>query len=395
MRFSDRFEWSLTTNRLADLLEERRRAGAAILDLTEANPTRAGLAPPATEVLPALSVPGSMTYQPEPRGLQVAREAVAGYYHSRGLTVSPDHLHLTASSSESYSFIFKLLASHGDSVLVPQPSYPLFEFLATLEGVRLRPYQLEYHHPAGWRIDFDSLRQAIEPRSRALIIVSPNNPTGSFLSLPELEQINRICGAHELAIIADEVFSDYAIEESSQRVASLVGNSGALTFVLSGLSKVLALPQMKLGWIATSGPAPPDPTVSEAIERLDLIADTFLSVGAPVQHAAPHWLRIVDQIQSPIRERLRTNLATLDQLVAPTPFRRLRVEGGWYAILEVPRYLPEEEMVLRLLDRENLLVHPGYFFDLHRDGFLVVSLLPPPSIFREAVERLIAGRWIE
>ncbi len=386
MTFSHRIDWPLESNRLTGLLEEKRRQRSPIFDLTEANPTRVGLAPDTDGILGPLATPGAMLYQPEPRGLLTARKGVADYYGERGLRVNPEHLHLTASSSEAYSFIFKLLANHGDSVLIPQPSYPLFEFLATLEGVSLRPYQLEYRHPAGWSIDVDSLQQAIEPRTRAVILVSPNNPTGSFLKGRELEALNDLCRQHDLAIIADEVFSDYIIEDGHDRVGSLVGNDGALTFVLSGLSKVLALPQMKLGWIVGSGP---DDLLAEAIERLDLIADTFLSVSAPVQHAVSSWLPLVGNVQSRILDRVRANLAMLDNIVAPTPIRRLRVEGGWCAILEMPRFLPEEELTLLLLEREDVLVHPGYFFDLPREGFLVLSLLPPPAAFAEAVTRLI------
>jgi alanine-synthesizing transaminase len=386
--FSNRIKWDLTANRLAGLLAEKRAAGQPILDLTEANPIRAGLLIDGDQLLASIATPDILTYEPLPRGLEAARGAVTTYYAERGLTAPIANIHLTASSSEGYSWLFKMLADHGEAVLVPQPSYPLFEFLATLEGVRLVPYQLRYYHHLGWRIDFDSLRDAISADVRAIIIVSPNNPTGSFVKRDELATLNRLCQEHHLALIVDEVFSDYAIGDDPARVTSMVGNDQALTFILSGLSKVLALPQMKLGWIVSSGP--PE-LVREATERLDLIADTFLSVGAPVQHALPHWITRRDQIQSGIIDRIRTNLLTLANHPNLEPNRLLRYEGGWYATLEIPRYIPEEELILRLLDQEGLLLHPGYFFDFEREAFLVISLLPHPGLFTTAIDRLLAA----
>lgn len=386
--FSSRIKWDLTANRLAGLLAAKRAAGQPILDLTEANPTRAGLLPAGEQLLSSFATPDILTYEPEPRGLAKARAAVAAYYAQRGLATDVENIHLTASSSEGYSWLFKLLADHGEAVLVPQPSYPLFDFLATLEGVRLIPYQLRYYHPLGWRLDFDSLTAAITPAVRAIILVTPNNPTGSFIRRDELTRLNQLCQQQRLALIVDEVFGDYFLTQDPQRVDSLVGNAGALTFVLSGLSKILALPQMKLGWIVSSGPPA---LVSEAIERLDLIADTFLSVGAPVQHALPQWLDQRPRLQAGILDRVRTNLELLANHPRLEPNRLLRFEGGWYATLEIPRYLPEEELILHLLDQEGLLLHPGYFFDFEREAFLVLSLLPAPPIFAQAVDRLLAA----
>ncbi|MBL8189392.1 MAG: aminotransferase class I/II-fold pyridoxal phosphate-dependent enzyme, partial [Acidobacteria bacterium] len=384
--FSSRFKWSLETNRLAQLIEEKRLAGARILDLTESNPTRAGFEFPAEKILPALNNAAAMVYEPQPKGLPVAREAVAGYYAERGFSLDPERIHLTASTSEAYSFLFKLLANHGDNVLVPQPSYPLFEFLATLEGVELRPYELEYLS-AGWRMDFDSMAQAISPTTRAIILVSPNNPTGSFVKREELRRLNELCARHNLALIVDEVFSDYGFGDDESRATSLVENAEALTFVMSGFSKILALPQMKLGWIVTNGPAA---LRDEAVERLDLIADTFLSVGAPVQHAAPEWFKLRVELQRQILDRVKTNHDWLAAKVENSPVRMLKTEGGWYATLEVPRHVSEEELVLRLLAEDDVLVHPGYFFDFPREAFLVLSLLPKADDFRKAVERLLA-----
>lgn len=383
--FSSRFKWSLETNRLAQLIGEKRQAEVKILDLTESNPTRAGFDFQAEEVLSALANPSAMTYEPQPKGLLTAREAVAAYYAERGLAVSAERIHLTASTSEAYSYLFKLLANHGDNVLVPQPSYPLFDFLAALEGVELRPYELEYLS-AGWRMDFDSIERSITAETRAVIVVSPNNPTGSFIKLDELRRLNELCVRHNLALIVDEVFSDYAFDDDENRAASLVENSDALTFVMSGFSKILALPQMKLGWIATTGPAA---LRDEAIERLDLIADTFLSVGAPVQHAAPQWFRLRSGLQRQILDRVKANHDWLAAKVENSPVRLLKAEGGWCATLEVPRHVSEEELVLRLLAEDDVLVHPGYFFDFPREAFLVLSLLPKADDFLEAVERLL------
>jgi alanine-synthesizing transaminase len=384
--FSARFKWDLTANRLAVLLAEKRRAGAEILDLTESNPTRAGFAYPAADILGALADPQALTYEPSPRGSLTARQAVAAYYGARGEMVEPDRIHLTASTSEGYAYLFKLLADHGETVLVPQPSYPLFEFLAALEGVALRPYQLSYTHPAGWRMDFDALARAVTSDTRAVIVVNPNNPTGSFIKRGEAERLTAFCAAHDLALIADEVFSDYALAPDESRQASLVSVSSVLTFVMSGLSKTLALPQMKLGWIITGGP---ERLRREAAERLDLIADTYLSVSTPAQCAAPDWLRLRAEVQRQILERARGNLAHLARLTSDSPGRLLKVEGGWYAPLEVPRQLSEEEWALALLAEENVLAHPGYFFEFAREAFLVLSLLPPPEVFREATDRLL------
>lgn len=385
--FSTRFNWQLATNRLALLMAEKQQAAVPVLDLTESNPTRVGFSYPADEMLGALAQSAWLRYEPQPRGLLVARRAVSDYYRARGYTLAPNDLHLTASTSEAYAYLFKLLADHQHNVLVPQPSYPLLELLSALEGIELRPYPLHYVHPRGWMIDFDQLEKALTPDTRAIILVNPNNPTGSFVKWGELARLNHICARQELALIVDEVFSDYAFSADAQRAASAVGNADALTFVLSGLSKILALPQMKLAWIATSGPRR---LRDAAIERLDLIADTFLSVGAPVQHAAASWLALRPQLQRQILDRVRANHAWLAARTQDSPCRLLTIEGGWYATLEVPRHCSEEEWVLRLLKQDNVLAHPGYFFDFPREAFLVLSLLPPPPLFQEAMGRLLA-----
>jgi alanine-synthesizing transaminase len=384
--FSSRFKWSLETNRIARLLEEKRHAGAPILDLTASNPTRAGLNYPADEILAALAEPPALVYDPAPKGLAVAREAVGEYYRARGEAVDPAHVHLTASTSEAYAWLFKLLADAGDAVLVPQPSYPLFDFLAALEGVELRPYELSYLHPSGWRVDFDSLSRAANERARAVVVVNPNNPTGSFLKRDELSPLLGFCAARRLALVVDEVFSDYALGDDAGLITATTQINTVLTFTLNGFSKTLGLPQMKLGWVVTNGP---EQLRAEADARLDLIADTFLSVNTPAEHAAPAWLALRGQIQGQILDRLRGNLNWLADRLHDTPCRLLKVEGGWSAAVEVPRLMSEEELVLSLLEEDGVLAHPGYFFDFPREAFLVLSLLAPEADFREGVERIL------
>jgi alanine-synthesizing transaminase len=379
--FSSRLHWDLKPNPLAQLLKAKREAGAAILDLTESNPTSAGLSYPAEEILAALSDARGLHYEPMPAGLPAARAAVAErYYAPLGDAVDPSRILLTASTSEAYSHLIKLLTDPGDELLVPRPSYPLFEFLATLESVRIAPYPLLYDD--GWSIDTDALAQAITNRTRAIVLVNPNNPTGSFVKRRELEQIVAICRKHDLTIISDEVFSDYAFAADPNRVPSLTSVDQVLTFSLSGLSKVAGLPQMKLGWIVTSGPSTER---AAAMERLELIADTYLSVATPVQHALPRLLDAGANVRSQIRDRTRQNLEALLALMPNSPYRTLRVEAGWYAIVQVPRIRTEEEWALELLERNNVLVQPGYFYDFDQDGLLVLSLLTPPEIFRAGI----------
>jgi alanine-synthesizing transaminase len=384
--FSSRFKWNLETNQLARLIEEKKQAGVKLLDLTVSNPTRVGFEYPATEILTALTQPAAMQYEPNPRGLETTRQAVAQYYQTRGQTVATDRIFLTASTSEAYSWLFKLLADQGDCVLVPQPSYPLFDFLAALEGIELRPYELNYLHARGWRIDFDSLARAVTTRTRAIIIVNPNNPTGSYLKPSEFAHLEAFCQLHNLALIVDEVFSDYVLCEEAERVTAF-DRTSILTFVLNGFSKMLALPQMKLGWIIPFGA---DKLRQEAETRLEFIADTFLSVNTPVQLAAPYWLQWRAELQQQILARVNDNLNFLTTAIEPSACRLLQVEGGWCATIEVPRYTTEEEMALRLLHGANVLVHPGYFFDFPREAFFILSLLPPTEIFRAAVQKILA-----
>jgi aspartate/methionine/tyrosine aminotransferase len=387
--FSSRIPWALATNALTELAAHLRAQGRPVLDLTESNPTRAGLAFPASVALPALADPRAITYEPTPRGLLSAREAVAHYYREAfSVSVAPERVLLTASTSEAYAYLFKLLCDPGDAVLVPQPSYPLFEFLAALESVHVAPYPLAYD--GAWHLDVDALARAVTPRTRAIVLVNPNNPTGSFVTREERAALGALCRAHGLALVSDEVFADYAFAPDPARVATVAGSDDVLAFALSGLSKLCALPQMKLGWIAAAGP---EDLVRAAGERLELIADTYLSVGAPVQHAAPALLTARGPVRDAIRARTARNRDAALAALAREPDAAcdaLRAEGGWYLTLRVPRVQSEEAWVLELLERDEVLVHPGYFFDFAREAYLVLSLLTEEEAFREGIARILA-----
>ena len=441
--FARRTSWNLTPNRYTRALEEHRAAGREVLDLTASNPTTVGLKYREGELLRALADPHALTYEPRPKGLLAAREAVTKYYAERrnavsrndvefrddesphpskrrvggapasdssSTTVSPDDVILTASTSEAYSFLFRLLCEPGDSVLVPTPSYPLFEFLADLQDVKLAPYELIYDH--GWQIDFHSLQTALERtqshegRCRAILVVQPNNPTGSYVKSHELEELNRICRANDLALIADEVFLDYSLVEcrsggaqSAEREGdrfpskppiTFASNRDVLTFTLSGLSKISALPQMKLAWMVASGP---EPLKREALARLEVIADTYLSVSAPVQWATSAMLEQRHDLQAQLLERIRANLAELDsQLAAQTTCSRLQVEGGWYAVLRVPVTRSDEELAIQLLQQTGVLLQPGHFYNFAAEGHLVISLITPSATFAEGIRRVLS--WV-
>jgi hypothetical protein len=379
--FSSRLDWSQHPNRLSALREKKRLAGALVLDLSESNPTRAGLDYPQSEILAALADASALRYHPAPRGIASAREAVAGYYRLRRDQISPDNVLLTASTSEAYAYLFKLLANPGDEILAPRPSYPLFELLAGLESVKIRQYLLRYD--GVWHVDFDALEQAITPRTRGIVAVNPNNPTGSFLKRAELDHLDSLAARRGLAVLSDEVFRDYAFGEDAGRVSTLAGDRRALTFSMSGLSKIAGLPQMKLGWIVASGPRS-----AEALDALELIADTYLSVSTPVQVALPRLLGLSNGILQQVRERTASNLARLREAIHGSAATLLRAEGGWYAVLQVPRTRTEEEWTLKLLEESDVLVQPGFFFDFESEAFLVLSLLPEPATFAEGVGRL-------
>ncbi len=368
--YSGRLAWDIPRNALSELLARKRRDGARLYDLTESNPTRAGLVYPERELLAGFQDAGMLVYDPASLGLPAAREHVA-----RWQGVAADRVVLTSSTSEAYSWLFKLLCDPGDEILAPRPSYPLFEFLAALEAVRVVQYPLVYH--GSWSIDFCALEERITERTRAVVVVNPNNPTGSYLKRGEVAELADICARRGLALISDEVFAPYALARDAASVATLTGLREPVTFCLNGLSKLIGMPQMKLGWIVTN-----DVT---ARERLELIADTYLSVGAPVQYALPRLLEAREVIQSQIMARLRANLEFLQSKLAVR-----NVEGGWNAVLQVARIRTEEEWALDLLERHDVLVQPGYFYDFESEAFLVVSLLTAPEVFREGVRRLAA-----
>src|SRR5579872_6445930 len=378
--FSSRLQWDSQPNPLSILLAEKRRNGAPILDLTESNPTHAGLDYPGDELLAALADTRALRYDPDPRGLLAAREAVSEFYAQRNVEVPASRILLTASTSEAYSYLFKLLANPGDEILVPRPSYPLFDYLGAMESVAVRQYPLRYD--GVWHIDFPALASAITPRTRAIVVVNPNNPTGSYLKLPEWEHLQTLGPP----ILSDEVFSDFAFSPEPERVPTLASQDSVLTFSMSGLSKVAGLPQMKLGWIVAGGP-----DHSAALDGLEWIADTYLSVSTPVQLALPRLLAAARPVQEQIRTQTRSNLEYLRKnlLTSASPCRCLTTEGGWYAILEVPRIRTEEEWVLQLLAEKDVLVQPGFFYDFESEAFLVLSLLTPPAIFAEGLRRIL------
>jgi hypothetical protein len=380
--FSSRVHWDFRPNRLTELLAEKRRSGVAVLDLTESNPTHAGLTYP-PDMMRAFDSAGAFDYQPSPAGAAAAREAVAAYYAQRGYQVAAERTLLTASTSEAYCYLFKLLTNPGDNVLVPRPSYPLFDYLATMESIEVRPYPLVYH--GGWSIDMDGLAAAITDRTRAVVVVHPNNPTGSYVKRTELDALVRLCLERDLALISDEVFSDYDFAPDPHRAGTLALVTDCLAFSMSGLSKIAGLPQMKLGWIAVSGP---EALRAEAFEKLEWIADTYLSVGTPVQCAAVALLAAGEQVQMQIRERCATHLSLAREALAGSPANILAVEGGWYITVQAPRIRSEEEWTLELLACENVLVQPGFFYDFPSEAYLVVSLLTAPEIFREGMARL-------
>jgi alanine-synthesizing transaminase len=381
--FSSRTRFDLRPNRLALAREAKRQTGTPVLDLTESNPTRVGLPYPGDLLLP-LADRAALRYEPAAPGSLLARQAVAEDHARRGVRIEPDRLLLTASTSEAYAFLLKLLCDPGDAILVPHPGYPLFDFLAAVESVRVDAYPLEYDRR--WRVDVAALREKVTPETRAVVVVSPNNPTGSFLRKEERAAIEDLCAERGLALISDEVFADFALQEVPDRAFSLARGGPALAFALGGLSKSCALPQVKLGWIAVSGP---EALRSEARSRLELVADTFLSVSTPVQVAAPTLLRRLPELQAPIRARLAHNHAELAARVADSPATLLDTEAGWSAVLRVPATLSEEERVLRLLEEHDVLVHPGYFFDFPSEAYLVLSLLPEPGAFAEGLERIV------
>lgn len=383
--FSHRTDWKLTPNRFTEAQREAHAAGMKILDLTVSNPTRAELHYDEEAILQALIQPGALDYDPQPKGLLSARQAVTNYYRTQHeeFDIDPERVILATSTSEGYSYVLRLLCNPEDEILIPQPSYPLFQFLADLQDVKLIPYPLIYDH--GWQIDFASLYKVVTHRTRAVVVVHPNNPTGSYLSGAEQSDLNTFCRESGLALIVDEVFLDYAHDGAPRQ--TFATNRDTLTFTVSGLSKISALPQMKLAWIVCSGP---DELVNTALGRLEVIADTYLSMNAPIQLAASALLEQRKNIQPLLLDRVRANLEDLDRdLKRQKNCQRLAVEGGWYVILRVPAIQSDDDLAIDILRKMSVLVHPGHFYDFPGDGYLVLSLITPPKIFREGIARLL------
>jgi alanine-synthesizing transaminase len=386
--FASRTNWPLGPNRFATALEEHRRRARPLLDLTNSNPTTCGICYPEERLFAALSDRRALRYEPDSKGLHEARTAIADYYRHRSgffgaaREIDPERIIITSGTSEAYSYLFRLLCEVGDTVLVPAPGYPLFDYLADLADIRTSPYPLLYDQ--GWQMDFAGLEATLGAASKAVMVVHPNNPTGSYVKGEEGRQLAEICARREMAIIADEVFLDYA--DDSGIHPSFAFDGPALAFTLSGLSKISLLPQIKLAWIVVSGP---EMLAAAAVARLEVIGDSYLSPSTPGQIALPEILAIRTNLQAQMRQRVCANLAFLDeQLREGGPVNRLKREGGWYAVLRVPATGSDEGLAVALLEKCGVLVHPGHFFDFPRDGFLVVSLIVPEADFQEGARRL-------
>jgi alanine-synthesizing transaminase len=382
--FSHRLPPDLAPNQLTRTIAALRAGGVPLIDLTASNPTTCGFDYP-PGLLDGLADPRGLHYEPQPLGLATAREAVASDYARRSLHLSPDRIVITASSSDSYSLLFKLLCDPGDSVLVPAPGYPLFEHLARLDGVTARPYRLEYH--GRWTLEVPHLGALADSRTRAVLAVSPNNPTGSILTRAETGDLHAFCASRGLALIGDEVFCDYPLMPGAEASPSVLDGRHALAISLGGLSKSVGLPQLKLGWMALGGP---QALVGAALQHLEIIADTYLSVATPVQAALPHLLEQGARVRRQIADRVLLNYDVLRNLAEHHPACRvLPAEGGWSAVVQGPAIMPDEARAIALARNTGVLVYPGYFFDFDRDGYVVMSLLVPPADFRAGASRVL------
>ena len=382
--FADRTNWNLDTNRLSEALARHRAIRRPLLDLTASNPTECGFDYDRPAIMRALSDADALDYKPDPKGLETARQAVAAYYAARSNEVSIENIFLTTSTSEAYSFVFRMLCNPGDELLIPTPSYPLFEFLADIQDVKLARYPLVYDYH--WQIDFHALEQAITSRTRGAIVVHPNNPTGHFCKPEDLTRLNEVCSARQMALIADEVFLDFVL--TGAQPLSFATNTGALTFTMSGLSKISGLPQMKTAWLITTGP---EHLRKQALARLEVIADTYLSMNAPMQLATPVFLEQRRGFQKQLMTRVRRNLSELDrQLAGQKSCSRLRMEGGWNTVLRVPATRSDEELAIELLATRDVYAHPGHFYDFPSNGYLIVSVITPEPEFAKGIERLLS-----
>ncbi len=383
IRYSERLPWFFSRNPLTILVEAKRGAGENLLDLTLSNPTEALPDYPHSQISDALCSIRDLTYRPDSLGLWQSRAEIAETYQQRGINVTPSQIAIVASTSEAYGLLFKLLCNPGDEILVPVPSYPLFEYLAALECVRIVPYRLSYD--GTWFLDFASLEEQISPATRAIVIINPHNPTGCFVKKAEADRLLALARDQQIPIISDEVFADYPVEDKPNRAASSSAQDTALVFSLNGLSKMAGMPQMKLGWIVVSGPAQEQATV---LPRLELLLDTYLSVNTSVQLATAELLRIGCGVREALLKRIRENIDSLRDLLKDSPLHALGVDGGWSQIIRLPHTISEEEWVTKFVQEQNVLVHPGYFFDMRSEAYIVVSLIVQPDIFREGIRRI-------
>ena len=384
MNFSKRTDWTVSPNLLTTKLAALKNEGRRILDLTVSNPTACGFHYLNPSLLEPFLQSQNLVYEPDPHGLPQTRRAICEDYRKKGILLDPPQIFVTAGTSEAYSFIFRLLFEPGQMLMVPRPSYPLLDYLGRLNDVHLEPYPLVYEK--NWRSNFERIDGPADLEPRAVLLVNPNNPTGNFVCQAGLGEINMFCRTLDMAVISDEVFFDFALEEAPQDRVSLASNRSVLTFTLGGISKTLGLPQMKLSWIVVTGP---EPLRARAVERLEIIADTYLSAGTPVQHALPQWLKLKEKIQTEILTRLAANYNFLLASFASSSYARiLKTEGGWNAVLKLPFSLTDEEWAAAFLEKEEVLTHPGYLFDFEEGSFVVLSLLVPPEIFREGVTRI-------
>lgn len=385
---SRRLNMDIEPNRLSLLLRRKQSADEKIIDLTVTNPTILGFKYNKKEILRAISDESSLTYITDSKGLLSARKDICNYYAGKDIKVDPESVFIVPGTSEAYSYIFKLLLDPDDEILVPQPCYPLFEFLASLDCGKVVYYPLMYDFKDGWMPDYKVINKLIGPRSKAIVIVNPNNPTGSYVRNEDAYKFNEICLKHDIAIISDEVFSDFTVEPNDNIFKTFAGNNKAMTFVLNGFSKLIALPQLKFGWIVVSGQAT---HLDEAIQKLEIITDTYLSIGTPVQLAAGRLFKTREDIQNQMTERLRKNYSMLKgRLLLNPDVKVLKCEGGWSAVISFGNLLiAEEEFMCRLLDKMNVLIHPGYYYDFWNEGYAVLSLLTEPEVFEEGIDRLI------
>lgn len=385
--FSKRVNYTTEENKISKLLKEKKSSGVTVLDLMESNPTNARFAYDEDGILNSISKPDSLKYAPLPKGLKQAREAVAGYYKEKNIEINPENIFLTSGTSEAYSFIFKLITNPDDEVLVPAPGYPLFTFIGEMELVKVKNYEFKYVEDEGWTINFESLESGITDKTRVIILLNPSNPTGNFIKTKEINKILRICRERKIAIICDEVFLDYPIEIKSENTFSISGVNYVLTFTLSGLSKICGLPQMKLSWIIIGGPVKQR---QEALEKLEIITDTYLSVGTPIQLALNNLLSNKEIIQGQIRERILKNFNFLkSEIEKSKQIILLKTEGGWYSILKLNSEINEEDFVYELLNKKDVYINPGYFYDFNDEGYIILSLLTPVDVFENGVKRII------